>query len=99
MVRLKGFEKLTWFDEAIAVLKREVEVSVLGLEELPLRKVLGRALAEDVKAKRDSPPFNRSVMDGYAVRSEDTLGASPFKPKILKTTLSERVGRGEVRVI
>ena len=99
LVRLKGFEKLTGLNDALALLKSKVGVTVLGIEELPLKRALGRVLAEDAKAGRDSPPFDRSVMDGYAVRSEDTLEASPFNPKRLKLTPSERVGRGEARVI
>lgn len=99
MVRLRGFEKLTGLNDALNLLKREVKVAVLGVEELPLKNALGRLLAEDVKAERDSPPFDRSVMDGYAVRSEDTLEASPFNPKKLKLTTSERVEKGEARVI
>ena len=40
-----------------------------GTEVLPLEKGFGRVLAEEVRADRDYPPFNRSAMDGYAVRS------------------------------
>src|SRR3954466_14396936 len=36
--------------------------------------VLGRVLAEDVRADVDSPPFTKSLMDGYAVRSADLAG-------------------------
>src|SRR5579883_2120752 len=36
--------------------------------------VLGRVLAEDVRADLDSPPFTKSLMDGYAVRAADVAG-------------------------
>ena len=40
----------------------------------------GRVLAEDVTAAVDVPGFRRSAMDGYAVRGEDTFGASDYDP-------------------
>src|SRR6185437_6534905 len=42
-----------------------------GWEEVPLDKAVGRVLYEDILADRDYPPFNRSAMDGFAVRAED----------------------------
>lgn len=39
-------------------------------------ELLGRVLAEDVRADRDSPPFAKAMMDGYAVRSGDCAGGS-----------------------
>jgi len=41
-------------------------------ESIPLREALGRVLAQDILADRDYPPFDRSIRDGYAVRSADT---------------------------
>jgi molybdopterin molybdotransferase len=46
--------------------------------ELSLAEALGRTLAVDITADIDDPPFDRAVMDGYAVRSED-VGAAPFE--------------------
>lgn len=42
-----------------------------GKEVVALAEAAGRVLADDLKAKRDQPPFAASAMDGYAVRSED----------------------------
>jgi molybdopterin molybdotransferase len=42
-----------------------------GTETIDLNEADGRVLAEDVFADRDYPPFNRSAMDGYAIRFED----------------------------
>ena len=54
------------YDEALgSVLAR---VAVLDDESVPLGGALGRVLNEDVAADRDQPPFDRSAMDGYAVR-------------------------------
>jgi len=44
-----------------------------GSEEIPIENAFGRILAEDIFADRDYPPFNRAMMDGYAVRAEDVL--------------------------
>ena len=43
------------------------------MEEAPLAEAAGRVLAVPVRADRDDPPFNRAMMDGYAVRSADTV--------------------------
>jgi molybdopterin molybdotransferase len=51
-------------------------------ERIDLAQALGRFLAEDVVADTDLPPFDRSQMDGYAVRSADTQ-AAPVRLKIV----------------
>lgn len=45
----------------------------LGTENVPLADSVGRILAEPVVADTDLPPFDRSMMDGYAVIAADTL--------------------------
>src|SRR5436190_21622293 len=47
----------------------------LGTEEVALADALGRVLAEDVRTDADLPPFDRSAMDGYAVRASDVARA------------------------
>ncbi len=47
----------------------------LGRESVGLERAVGRVLAEDVAADMDMPPFDRSQMDGFAVKSADTLNA------------------------
>lgn len=49
-------------------------VSRLGAETVDLEAASGRTLAEPVVAPRDQPPFDASVMDGYALRAADTPG-------------------------
>ena len=58
-------------------------ISRLGLEKINILSALGRVLGEDIYADMDIPPKNNSAMDGYAVRSQDTLGASREGPVIL----------------
>lgn len=72
-------------------------------EEIALWDVVGRVLAEDVVAQRNQPPFPRSPLDGYAVRSSDIKGASREYPVTLTViaevdaghVVQEMVGEGE----
>ena len=56
----------------------------LGTQVLPLKKALGRTLAADVAAPLDQPPFDRSPLDGYALRSADLAGADRDHPAVLE---------------
>ncbi len=64
----------------------------LGTEAVGWRESLGRVLAADVVAANDVPHFVRSNMDGYAVRAEDTFGATDASP--LRLRLSGEVAMG-----
>jgi putative molybdopterin biosynthesis protein len=58
--------------------------AVLGVEEIHLdENALGRTLAEPIWAKISSPHYHASAMDGFAVRSVDTYGATRSNPKML----------------
>ncbi len=57
-----------------------------GTEAVPLSKAQGRVLSDDITARLSVPPFDRSPYDGYAVRGEDTAGASKARPVTLKIT-------------
>jgi len=59
-------------------------VDVLEPEEKPLLEALGQVLVEDVMSSFDIPPLDNTSMDGYAVRAEDTRGASPESPVDLR---------------
>src|SRR5688500_3163406 len=52
----------------------------LAAEPVELAEAVGRVLAEDVRADADMPPFDRSAMDGYAVRASDVAGAPVVLP-------------------
>ena len=62
---------------------------VLGAEDVALAEALGRVLAEDVRADGDLPPFDRSAMDGYAVRASDVSSA----PVVLEVAGQVRAGQ------
>ena len=55
----------------------------LGDEILPLAETLGRHLFRDVVSPEDLPGFSRSSMDGYALRSKDTFGATESLPALI----------------
>ena len=54
---------------------------VLRVEAASLDECLHRILAEDVVSLKNTPPFNRATMDGYAIRAKDTVGAATDSPK------------------
>lgn len=53
-------------------------------ETIPLEHALGRVTAEPVWARISSPHYHASAMDGYAVRAEETRGATETSPRLLK---------------
>lgn len=69
-------------EEARALMAESVRP--LGVEQVSRQEALGRTLAEDVTAPLDQPPFDRSPLDGYALRSADLTGASPEHPVSLR---------------
>ncbi len=71
------FEKLIEYPEAERLVLENV--SRLRAEDVSLVEAQGLALAEDVRAKFDSPPFDNSAVDGYAVRSADAEGGRSFR--------------------
>ncbi len=77
-VRMKGFAERADVEEGEAFL--EAHACALDAGPVPLLECAGRVLAEDVEAGVDVPGFRRSAMDGYAVRGEETFGASAYDP-------------------
>jgi molybdopterin molybdotransferase len=72
-----------------AVLER---VRPLQAEEVALDDALGRVLAEDVASAEAIPPFDNSAMDGYAVRADDTRGATRGARVTLRVIDESRAG-------
>jgi molybdenum cofactor synthesis domain-containing protein len=68
-------------------------VQPLASERLPLTTVYGRIVATPVVAPHPMPPFNQSLMDGYALRSSDTRPATPARPVRLR--LGQTLTAGE----
>lgn len=65
----------------------------LPAEPVALLACAGRVLAEDVRSEVDVPGFARAAMDGYAVRGEDTFGASDYEPVALRLAGEAMPGR------
>ncbi len=74
--------------EALKIIKSET--SSLLTETIDLSNSIGRILAQSVKADMDLPPFDRSQMDGFAVKSNDTKNA----PVSLKISGESVAGKG-----
>jgi molybdopterin molybdotransferase len=55
-----------------------------GTISSPLSGALGRCSGEDIYAPLDNPPFDRSPLDGFSLRSEDTGAASADNPAVLR---------------
>ena len=66
---------------------------VTEIEEISIYDAHKRVLAEDIQAFHDSPPFDKSAMDGFAVIGENTFGASQSAPKQLK--IIDAIGAGD----
>ncbi len=77
-VRMKGFAERADIESVERFLFEHT--NSLGRERVLLADCVGRVLAESVTAAVDVPGFRRSAMDGYAVRGEETFGASEYDP-------------------
>jgi len=99
LVRLKGFEKLTNVDEALSIFFKALKPKRLSVERVSLEEAFGRVAAVNTIATVDLPQFDRSAVDGYAVRAEDTFEASQFKPRAFRLTLKDSIGKGQVKQV
>lgn len=79
-------------DEAIQKILGQAEL--LSIEEIHLKESFGRVLAEPVYATTNLPPFDKSPLDGFAVRSVDTKSATPSNPIPLRVI--ETIAAGDV---
>src|SRR5271165_4126976 len=62
-------------------------------ERISIDEAVGRYLAEDVLSPEDLPEHPRSTVDGYAVKANDTFGASDSLPALLRLTGSVEMGK------
>jgi len=81
-VRMRGFAERADVEDVERFLAANTRA--LEAEEVPLADVVGRVLAGDVRARTPVPSFARSAMDGYALRGEDSFGASDYDPIALE---------------
>ena len=79
---MKLFRTLISWEEALRTVLSHAKRT--EIEEIRFEDALNRVLAEDIRSPMDSPPFDRAAMDGYAIRGEDSFGASPGNPVLLK---------------
>ncbi len=77
-VRMRGFQSRVSVDDALAAVLGGA--APLPQERVSVTACAGRVLASDVSSEVNVPAFARSAMDGYAVRAEDTFGASLYDP-------------------
>lgn len=94
---MKEFKKLIPYRRAFELMLADLR-EIPDVEEVPLSGAYGRILAEDIESPMDSPPFDRSAVDGYAVRAEDTFPAREYSPVELRVA-DEIVAGEESRVV
>ncbi|WP_075825754.1 gephyrin-like molybdotransferase Glp [Clostridium perfringens] len=75
-------KKFIALEEALEILNKNTKA--LKSEVVSIKDSLKRVLYGDVKSKINNPPFNKSVFDGYAFKSEDSKGTSKGNPVDLK---------------
>jgi len=80
------------FDEAKKKIDDQFKPVFLGEEEAVLLEAYNRVLNQDVVSTLDIPPFNRSTVDGYAVKAADTFGAEENEPATLKVSGAVNIG-------
>ncbi len=85
-----GFSKLTPLKNVVDMLFSKIEINMD--KEIEIKKVLNRILAEDIISQIDVPPFDRSAMDGYAIRAKDSFGASPKNSKKIRLVGTIEIG-------
>jgi molybdopterin molybdotransferase len=91
-VRMRGFRERADVDAVVKLIDQRVRH--LAAESVALLEAGGRVLARDAVAAVDVPGFRRAAMDGYAVRAEETFGATPDDPRPLRVAGSSMPGRG-----
>lgn len=98
MKDLLGRDNAVTVEDALTLLG-EQKLGLCGIELIPIENAYGRVLAQDVASPENLPGFNRSTMDGYAVNSADTFGASDTMPVYLQTKGQVLMGqRPEIRL-
>jgi putative molybdopterin biosynthesis protein len=81
--RQEQFLEVVSAEVARARFEKHLDLTPLAAEIVPLAAALTRVLAADIVAAVDAPPFDRSNVDGFALRSADTAGANDGSPRRL----------------
>ena len=90
-MKLKGFQKLTLTDQALQSWLNALQIGKPKVAVVSLQDASGRVLAEDIIAQEDLPRFDKSAVDGYAIKSADSVGASQFKPATFQLTDNQEI--------
>lgn len=98
-MKLKGFQKLTLTDQALKTWFAVLQLGKPKMVEVTLQDAFGRVLAEDLIAREDLPRFDKSAMDGYAVKSADLVGALQSKPTVLQLTQADQVNTMQAKQV
>lgn len=96
-IRMKGFIKRHDIDEVLEIIENRIKP--LDIEKISFEQALQRVAAENIIAEENVPSFNRAAMDGYAVRAEDTFGASFSNPLNFELIGELTAGRQPVKPI
>ena len=83
LARQEQFLDVLERDEAERRFRSHLQLHPLGSERVPLAQALGRVVASRIVAEVDVPGFDRASVDGFAVRADDTNGASAQTPRRL----------------
>jgi len=83
MKDLLGRDEALTVEEALRLLN-EQKLGMPGVGSISIENAFGRVLSKDIISPENLPGFNRSTMDGYAVNSADTFGASDTMPVYLQ---------------
>ena len=92
-IRMRGFRERSSVEEALAAALDGI--SPLASKGIPVTEAAGRVLAVPINSTVNVPGFRRATMDGYAVRAEDTYGASAYNPMPLRVLGSSMPGTGD----
>ena len=83
MSAMRPFKRLLSREKALKIILENIQ-PIERVEQVRIKDAASRVLASDAVAEFNVPPFDRSSMDGYAVRAEDTYGTSAFSPMRLR---------------
>jgi molybdopterin molybdotransferase len=78
---MRPFGTLLSFEEAQGIIDANIE-PITGVESINIDDCLNRSLAEDIIATRNTPPFDRAAVDGYALKARETFGVSRQNPRM-----------------
>src|ERR1700690_1838510 len=82
--RQEQFLDVVSAEEARARFERHLDLTPLPAETVALADARTRVLSGDLVAAVDAPPFDRSNVDGFALRAADTVGAGDTAPKMFR---------------